>query len=416
MSAAPGEAIKLEFKIAQNEADRKRIYEFRYKVLVEELGLSPPGADATAKTVRDAMDDRAYHFFVTGRQGAVAGAVRINLLKLGPLPERLAKAYQVETFKAVVKDAISFTDPVIVSRDYRTTNAPALLLGAAYKTVRGQGSKFDFCHCQPAHVALYEALGYRRFGDNFVNEVDEYQVPLVMVLEDVQHLSTMGSPLARLAQGFPNGRETSAWFLQKFPQSAAQQSGGMDEEKFWKLLTDKMHQTPLVGIPLLAGLEYRDAKKFLKYGTMLRGKRGDVIVRAGAIGKEMYIILTGDVEVRSPLKDGQKLLAKFGKGGLFGEMAFLSARPRTADVIAASDVELLVMSQDFLTKAMKALPEISSRVLFNLALVLVQRVEDANKRASGVAPAAAPGQPKPMAPGAASAPPPAVAVADPFAN
>jgi hypothetical protein len=260
-----------------------------------------------------------------------------------------------------------------VSDDQNPGQVTAVLLGAAYKVARNMGSLFDFTSCPPPLVPLYERLGYRRYTDNFVDDDDVYQVPLVLLTDDLAHLRFVGSPFCKLALEFTNTAEGCQWFERTFPGSVhSAAEGALDEEDFWSLLTEKLQQTPIEGIPLLKDLSYANAKRVLHTGSTLQCKRGDRIVQAGASSREMYVILAGSVEVRS----GDQVLAKLGRGEIFGESALISSAPRTADVVAHEDSEVLIMSQDFLEKGMRSMPEIMSRVLYNLSMILVERLRD----------------------------------------
>ena len=61
-----------------------------------------------------------------------------------------------------------------------------------------------------------------------------------------------------------------------------------------------------------------------------------VIVREGGAGDSAFIILSGRVAVRRRDPDSgiDFLLAELGEGQMFGEMALLTRKPRTASVVA----------------------------------------------------------------------------------
>jgi len=63
------------------------------------------------------------------------------------------------------------------------------------------------------------------------------------------------------------------------------------------------------------------------------------IIRKGERGTHVFFISSGAVEVILP---GRKV--RLGRGDFFGEMALLSGRPRTADVVALGFCQLLVLS------------------------------------------------------------------------
>jgi len=71
-------------------------------------------------------------------------------------------------------------------------------------------------------------------------------------------------------------------------------------------------------------------------------KAGQVIDREGDLGTTLHIIRTGSVDVLQHYgSDEQQLLASFGEGDFFGEMALLLGRPRSATVVAKEDTECL---------------------------------------------------------------------------
>jgi len=73
---------------------------------------------------------------------------------------------------------------------------------------------------------------------------------------------------------------------------------------------------------------------------------GQVIIRAGDIGRSMYLIQSGSVEVLGGGPDGEKRLAVLPAGSHFGEIAVLQNVRRTATVRALEPVVLLRISQD----------------------------------------------------------------------
>lgn len=71
-------------------------------------------------------------------------------------------------------------------------------------------------------------------------------------------------------------------------------------------------------------------------------KKGTTIFRQGEPGDGLYIITSGTVSVINT-KDGMKLLATLKDGDLVGEMALLTGEPRSATIVADTDVTALVL-------------------------------------------------------------------------
>ncbi|MGB0662578.1 MAG: Crp/Fnr family transcriptional regulator [Pontibacterium sp.] len=71
---------------------------------------------------------------------------------------------------------------------------------------------------------------------------------------------------------------------------------------------------------------------------------GELIVTNGDIGTEMYIITQGEVEATKTVNGETIVLARLKRGEFFGEMSLLEGMPRSADVRAVGDTEVLSMS------------------------------------------------------------------------
>ncbi len=66
-----------------------------------------------------------------------------------------------------------------------------------------------------------------------------------------------------------------------------------------------------------------------------------------------------------------------------GEIAYRGAMPRTADIVITEDAEVLVLTQDMFRKTIKSDPAIASKVLFNLTLILADRLKTTSQKLSG---------------------------------
>jgi CRP-like cAMP-binding protein len=66
---------------------------------------------------------------------------------------------------------------------------------------------------------------------------------------------------------------------------------------------------------------------------------GQVLVREGASGGSLFVILSGSVAVTR----GGRRIGRLGEGDLLGEVAMLAGGPRTASAVVESDARLLVV-------------------------------------------------------------------------
>ena len=379
MQDGPPQNSKLQVFIAGGDEERRRIYRFRYRVKVAELGDDPPHADHGAKQLSDPLDKSAMQLYVAPSAGAeIVAAARLNT---GLADKGLSGITELEGFGAFREfgvAAMSLSGQLVIAPKWARSKAASLALSAIYKLARQNGSRFDFSQCSPALVPLYQRLGYRRFRENFMDDDLGYQVPVVLVTEDYPHLSLVKSPLTQIAGGMSNPPETGNWFARTFPAYArAPVEAAMADDEFWHFLARKLNQAPTAGIPLLEGLSYPEAMSFIRAGSVLHCRKNMPIVKTGQMGREMFVILSGGARVLAG--PGKAEVARLKRGDIFGELAYLSEVPRTADVVTTDETELLVLSQEIVRRIMEKMPVIAARVLFNLSLILCARLEQSTR-------------------------------------
>ena len=97
-------------------------------------------------------------------------------------------------------------------------------------------------------------------------------------------------------------------------------------------------------------------------GTRRSFDAGETIVSRGDAADEMFVIRSGEVEIR---RDG--FVARLGPGDFFGEMSLLESLPRDADAIAVTAVELLVITQGALLVRLRRDPTFAVEMLHRLS-------------------------------------------------
>ena len=103
---------------------------------------------------------------------------------------------------------------------------------------------------------------------------------------------------------------------------------------------------------------------------------GSVIFAEGDLGLAMYVIETGEVEIRKHLGGKERVLATLSKGDFFGEMCMLEEdTPRSATAYAVNDVTAVMIDQSAFTFILKHNPEIAIRMMRKLAIRLQQTTD-----------------------------------------
>jgi predicted RND superfamily exporter protein len=143
----------------------------------------------------------------------------------------------------------------------------------------------------------------------------------------------------------------------------------------WDLVGVKLGEDPARTIPLFAGLRPSQARVVVLMGEAKKFRAGEVVVHTGDPAEEMYVILDGAMEVWAGPDQGRRKVAMLKRGDVFGEMGFVRHSQRTADVVAATDVEVLAVNQRFLERVQRRYPRIASKVFLNLTRILSNSLE-----------------------------------------
>jgi CRP-like cAMP-binding protein len=62
----------------------------------------------------------------------------------------------------------------------------------------------------------------------------------------------------------------------------------------------------------------------------------DVIFEEGSVGRELFVVLDGKIDIVKTTGAGRTLIVSLGKGEFFGEMAVIDGSARSATAIAAA--------------------------------------------------------------------------------
>ena len=185
-----------------------------------------------------------------------------------------------------------------------------------------------------------------------------------MLIGDQETFEQVRSPLRREAVKAPNDAKACAWFEKTYPEYQRLETATfLPDDVFFDLLTERVASDPLHRVALLRGLGREEAEKFLSEATIIELQPGDLIIRKGERDNTLFVLLAGLAEVTA---DGDRPpLFTFGAGDTFGEIGFLTAVPRTANVTARTDCQVLVLSGDFMERFIARDPAIASKVLLN---------------------------------------------------
>lgn len=138
-------------------------------------------------------------------------------------------------------------------------------------------------------------------------------------------------------------------------------------------LTGTLDKTRDVGdyihsVPFFHNFTKKQVRELVSACTIVKARKGKVIVAQGEIDDTFYVVLSGKAKV---MKDDQQVIASIGTGQCFGEMSFIGGQARIATVLADTDCALLKISATLLDRSSESI-----QLLFykSFAMTLVRRM------------------------------------------
>ncbi len=95
----------------------------------------------------------------------------------------------------------------------------------------------------------------------------------------------------------------------------------------------------LQGVPWFAACTEEQLSEMARIAERLRIQAGEVIVREGRLGRELFVILEGTATVTR----AGRVVNILHAGDYFGELAAIEAVPRSATVQAATELDVLII-------------------------------------------------------------------------
>ena len=89
---------------------------------------------------------------------------------------------------------------------------------------------------------------------------------------------------------------------------------------------------------------------------------GQRIIEEGDSGDSIFLIKSGNADVVTHILGKEIELATLSVGDVFGEVAFLTGRPRTASVIAIDKLEIIEFDRVILEEMFEKYPDILKKI------------------------------------------------------
>ena len=133
---------------------------------------------------------------------------------------------------------------------------------------------------------------------------------------------------------------------------------------------------------LFARLGDTEIDQILAHATVSRYREGDQILAKGDPGNSMMAVLKGRVSITAPSPDGREIVITVMRDGdVFGEIALIDGKERTADASAMTDCELLIVPRRSVISMLERRPDLC----IDLLTVLCERLRRTNEQVEDLA-------------------------------
>lgn len=370
----------LEVKVAQTSEELNAIYQFRYDYFFRTLGRTDIlGLDHKKTLHFEELDPYSVHYYIE-RGGKLLGVLRQT--RLGAVPDDVIKSngideiYDLDRFLSIVdKSQLSMDSRLILDPTIRGSLALGTLFSKAYLDGLYAGIEFDFLTAAPNVIDVYSKSGFRRFKEGFEHPENGYDVPMVLALNDLEHLKATKSPLLRSRRNLQDikyNQSTIQNFINEFSSDLKTFHDNL------VTISDLEITIELNQDHALSSLTSSELNEMLEYATIIKLQKGETIIRSNQRRDEMYILVEGGLDVY--LSEMSSAVYSVSPGDVVGEMALLGQSPREADITATCTSLLMLLSRAAVLRMMKKNPSLSAKLLFNVAKSLGKKLSVANEK------------------------------------
>ncbi|HTO68332.1 MAG TPA: MMPL family transporter [Myxococcota bacterium] len=147
----------------------------------------------------------------------------------------------------------------------------------------------------------------------------------------------------------------------------------------WDTLSLDLGTNPHRAFPLLLGMTNAQCRIVAQHGTLRRVPAGQPLLRSGVEGREMFLVIDGELEASIETPKGREVLNTLRRGDLVGEVGYYT-RKHSAELEVVQSARLLRLTERGLSRLERRAPRISALLYRNLSRILATRVADTTAR------------------------------------
>ncbi len=144
----------------------------------------------------------------------------------------------------------------------------------------------------------------------------------------------------------------------------------------YDILAMSVQRGVLAASPLFQDMTNYQIRKAILISDLQTFDPGELLIEQDSLGRSLYLVLSGEVEVVRRDDNEARQVAVLGTGQVFGEVGYVREIERTADVRAVTAVEALRFDFERMRRDLRHFPRIVAALNFNISRILGERLAD----------------------------------------
>jgi predicted GNAT family N-acyltransferase len=337
------------------------------------MGRLKSKGDHINKELRDDHDETA-RSVVAIKNGAPIGTLRLFWGGDAPFTQSLIEAYCLTPlFEQLKINQICIVERLMVDESHRGLSTTLRMYKEVMYFVLNHRIEVVVLNCQPQHINTYMKLGFRPFTKPYSYPGIGLVIPMALVVGDYEHLNLIDSPFALLTR--PEAL-SYCHHVDQLKEIVEQKSNLISYTESNKthflnqlyadssLLLDKKPK-------IFDDLSMDELSRVIKKSHIINCSLGDYIIDKDNIGKTIFVILSGVVEIR---QEGH-LQSIVSPGEVIGEITFFLGVRSSVDIVAATDdVRILSLDDASMSYLLKFDSTLANKIYKNICRGLCSRI------------------------------------------
>ena len=185
----------------------RAVFEFRYKVYVEEMGRRQTYADHDARTIIDPMDATAHHGYAV-EDGNIVAVIRLNFVRDGNV-DPYYQFYEIDQLPETEQSLTTICTRNMIAPSHRGTSLSFRMLKLMYELALDGGSTSCYIDINEPLLPMFIKIGCKPL---FTKEHSDYGEVVVMRLDglDLEHFKSVRSPFVPVCKRYLKKLEEEA--------------------------------------------------------------------------------------------------------------------------------------------------------------------------------------------------------------